>query len=126
MATPCLAPTVTTVEADAPLRHPKVNPETSVVLALFPSASKPGHAHAVARSHHTGDTWCTCPAFRFQRVAPADRVCKHIKRVAASSLAGVGPLDRHEAAIELAKAPKRQAAARAAYEAHRKAKQADK
>jgi len=119
--TTCLPPLATATGGEE-LTHPAVNPETSEVLAVFPSKSKPGHSHAVARSHSTGDTWCTCPAWKFQRIPPADRVCKHIKRVAAASLAGRGPMRRSEAGSELGSAAKRERARRAAHEAHKRAK----
>jgi hypothetical protein len=122
---PCLPPTVTAAQGEL-LSHPGVNPETSMVLALFPSKSNPSKVHAVARSHKTGDTWCTCPAWRFQRIPAADRVCKHIKRIAAASLAGNGPMVKHEAASELSLATKRNRLAERADAIHRAAKKASK
>ena len=53
---------------------PRIAPKT--VLATFPSASKPGHAHEV-RMGADGVIYCTCPSWRFQKLTPSARTCKH-------------------------------------------------
>ena len=60
---------------------PKFAPKT--VIALFASASKPGHSHEV-RVGADGNVYCTCPAWRFQKgVSPIGRQCKHTKAAVA-------------------------------------------
>jgi hypothetical protein len=55
-----------------------------VVLAKFPSASKPGHYHEV-RLGADGNLYCLCPSWRFQKNSPTNRSCKHIVAFKASA-----------------------------------------
>lgn len=59
---------------------PKFSPKT--VLATFASASKPGHQHEV-RLGADGVMYCTCPSWKFQRLTPSLRTCKHTKALVA-------------------------------------------
>ena len=66
----------------------KFAPKT--LLALFASASKPGHSHEV-RVGADGNVYCTCPAWRFQKgVSPIGRQCKHT-RAAMAQFAAAQP-----------------------------------
>jgi hypothetical protein len=120
MATKCARPTALAIDG-AVLLHPAVNPETSEVLALFPSASRPGSAHACCKSRRNGDLWCTCPAWRFQRIPATERTCKHLKALAGSALGSTGPspVSKHDAAKELGSARKADAKRIAAHKAYR-------
>ena len=64
---------------------PRFAPKT--VIALFASASKPGHSHEV-RVGADGNVYCTCPAWRFQKgVSPIGRQCKHTRMAVANMVA---------------------------------------
>lgn len=52
-----------------------------------PSDSRPGTTYTVQRSERTGDWYCSCPSWRFQRVAPSVRSCKHIRGLVRSLVA---------------------------------------
>ena len=53
------------------------------VLATFPSKSNPSKSHEV-RLGKDGVVYCTCPAWRFQKLTPSCRCCKHTKATVAS------------------------------------------
>jgi hypothetical protein len=45
--------------------------------------SKPGVTYKVTVPE-SGAPYCSCPAWKFQKVAPSERTCKHIVRVLAT------------------------------------------
>lgn len=55
---------------------PTIQPKT--VIATFASESRPGHVHEV-RLGANGTIYCTCEGWRFQRLSPGLRTCKHTK-----------------------------------------------
>lgn len=78
---------------------PRIAPKT--VLATFPSESKPGHVHEV-RLGADGVVYCTCPSWRFQKLTPSLRTCKHTKAFVARVTHG-GVTLRAQGAVELPK-----------------------
>jgi hypothetical protein len=78
---------------------PTFAPKT--VLAIFSSASKPGHQHEV-RLGADGVVYCTCPSWRFQKRTPSLRSCKHTKAFVARATHG-GVTLRAQGAVELPK-----------------------
>lgn len=61
--------------------------QQKTVLMTFPSASKPGHVHEV-RVGADGVVYCTCPSWRFQKLTPSARTCKHTKAALAKMFHG--------------------------------------
>ena len=53
------------------------------VIAIVPSDSNPSKFYEI-RKGADNNTYCTCPAWKFQKVTPAKRTCKHLKRLAAN------------------------------------------
>lgn len=76
---------------------PKFAPKT--VLATFESASKPGLSHEV-RIGADGVVYCTCPSWKFQKLSPSLRSCKHTKAVMARASHG-GVTLRAQGVVEL-------------------------
>jgi hypothetical protein len=63
---------------------------TNAVLATFGSKSKPGHVHEVRRAQDgSGNVYCTCPSWKFQKNSPSNRTCKHIEQWKRETLAVV-------------------------------------
>lgn len=58
----------------------RIAPKT--VLARFESKSKPGHFHEV-RLGADAVMYCTCNAWRFQKVNPSHRTCCHTEAAVA-------------------------------------------
>jgi len=56
---------------------------TATILATIPSASNPEVVYTIRRGHD-GNVYCSCPAWKFQKLAPKDRTCKHLRSLAAS------------------------------------------
>jgi hypothetical protein len=52
------------------------------LLAQVPSESNPNRKYDV-RVGADGVVYCTCPSWRFNRAPKADRVCKHMTKLAA-------------------------------------------
>jgi predicted nucleic acid-binding Zn finger protein len=42
-----------------------------------------GREYTIKRARNNGSWYCSCPAWKFQHKAPADRTCKHINALAA-------------------------------------------
>lgn len=65
------------------------------VLVTVPSESNPSKSYEI-RLGHDGNVYCSCPAWKFQKVHPHLRVCKHMKALskeigeAAAKLKGGG------------------------------------
>ena len=78
---------------------PRIAPKT--VLATFASESRPGHSHEV-RLGADGVVYCTCESWRFQRLTPSLRTCKHTKAFVARVTHG-GVTLRAQGAVELPK-----------------------
>lgn len=47
------------------------------VLEVVPSSSNPHKSYEIRRGHDH-NVYCTCPAWKFQRVPAASRTCKHL------------------------------------------------
>ena len=56
---------------------------TAPVLARYASKSNPSKSHEV-RLGADGVVYCTCPAWKFQKLTPSCRCCKHTKMALAS------------------------------------------
>lgn len=56
------------------------------ILTVVRSASNPEKTYEI-REGADGNIYCTCPSWRFQRVAPAHRSCKHLRSFFASQTA---------------------------------------
>jgi len=50
----------------------------SVVIANIASKSDPDRAYSLT-AHSDGVVSCSCPSWRFQKIAPAARTCKHMR-----------------------------------------------
>jgi hypothetical protein len=57
--------------------NPYYEDNASKQLAIMPSMSDPNKKYAVMQDDY-GHYWCTCPAWKYQRLPPAQRTCKHI------------------------------------------------
>ena len=55
---------------------------TAAILATIPSQSNPEVVYTIRRGGD-GNVWCSCPAWKFQKLAPKDRTCKHLRGLAA-------------------------------------------
>jgi hypothetical protein len=62
-----------------------IKPSQTTVLLTVPSASNPAKSHEV-KLGKDGNVYCSCPAWRFQKVHPHARTCKHIKAAQAQGL----------------------------------------
>lgn len=65
---------------------------SSVVLAVVQSSSNPEKTYNIVQG---GDrnVYCTCPAWRNQRLPVAGRTCKHLTRFHAGQLASKSPVE---------------------------------
>jgi len=91
---------------------------SSTLLALAPSKSNPNKSYEI-RKGADAVVYCSCPDWKFQRLAPANRSCKHLKSFHAGQLAKKeGVETKHEAGQNLALAAKRKEAAKWARVAH--------
>lgn len=48
------------------------------ILATVPSSSDPSKSYEI-RMGNDGNVYCSCPAWKYQKVPPKERTCKHIK-----------------------------------------------
>lgn len=55
---------------------------TATVLATVPSASNPEVVYTIKRGTD-GNVYCSCPAWKFQKLSPQLRTCKHLRALAA-------------------------------------------
>jgi hypothetical protein len=55
----------------------------ATVLATVPSSSNPEVVYTIRRGAD-GNVYCSCPAWKFQKLNPAQRTCKHLRGLAAS------------------------------------------
>lgn len=55
---------------------------TATILATIPSMTNPEIVYTIKRGHD-GNVYCSCPAWKFQKLAPKDRTCKHLRALAA-------------------------------------------
>jgi hypothetical protein len=53
--------------------------ERTLVLEKVKSQSQPGTQYEIRLSKDGSHTYCTCPSWRFQRLPPRQRTCKHLK-----------------------------------------------
>lgn len=97
------------------------------VLQVVPSKSNPAKTYEIRRGKDE-TVYCTCPAWKFQRLQAGGRTCKHLKSFFASVLATKGEqlpvIPKFEAGHLLATAKKKEAAkkeAEARYQAAKKA-----
>jgi hypothetical protein len=74
------------------------------VLAIAPSKTNPSKSYEIRRGAD-GVVYCTCPAWRFQRLKSGEtRTCKHIAAFAAGALTSAEPVvPKSEAGRILAK-----------------------
>jgi predicted nucleic acid-binding Zn finger protein len=42
-----------------------------------------GNVYTIKKAKNSDHWYCSCPAWRFQHVAPKDRTCKHLRNMAA-------------------------------------------
>ena len=90
----------------------------SRTIGQFPSSSS-DKVYTVTEGDDSV-VYCNCPAWRFQRLAPAMRSCKHTKAAAASNLRKTAPvLDRSTAGHLLSTAAKKNTARRSAHDLHK-------
>lgn len=52
--------------------------EETTVLATVPSQSDPSKTYTI-KMGKDGNVYCDCPAWKYQKVSPKERTCKHIK-----------------------------------------------
>jgi hypothetical protein len=57
----------------------------STILAKIASKSNPSKTYTITLSAE-GVVYCDCPAWRYQRISPADRCCKHTVSFSAKNL----------------------------------------
>lgn len=57
----------------------------ATVIATVPSHSNPAKSYNI-RMGKDGNVYCTCPAWKFQKVHPKARTCKHLKAFAKSAV----------------------------------------
>lgn len=87
-------------------------------IGSFPSSSS--DAVYTVTQGDDGVVYCNCPAWKFQRLAPAARVCKHTKMAAASNLAKKAPvLAKSVAGSLLSTASTKNVARRSAHDLHK-------
>ena len=69
-------------------------------MATFVTSFKSSSSETVYEINRAdaGHLYCSCPAWKFQRVAPSARTCKHLKALAASSMRGGDDLTPREGA----------------------------
>ena len=79
--------TTTTTETSATTKLTLITgeklPETATLLAVIPSSTNPLKSYQIRRGGD-GNVYCTCPAWKFQKLSPKERTCKHIKALAAA------------------------------------------
>lgn len=91
----------------------------SRTIGTFQSSSNPEKFYTVTEGND-GVVYCSCPAWKFQRLAAAMRSCKHTKSAAASNLAKAAPvLGKSVAGHLLATATAKNAARRSAHDLHK-------
>lgn len=89
------------------------------IIGTVKSSSGEG-SYTVARGAD-GVVYCSCPAWRFQRLAPAARSCKHIRALSASVLGkkDATPMSKSEAGHGLSTAVAKTAARKSAHALHK-------
>ena len=89
------------------------------IIGTVKSSSGEG-SYTVARGDD-GVVYCSCPGWKYQRLAPAARSCKHIKALSASTLAkkAPAPMSKSEAGHGLVTAAKKTAARKSAHACHK-------
>lgn len=63
----------------------------ATVLAHVPSSSNPSVAYEI-RLGGDGNVYCTCPAWKFQKLPPKERSCKHMKELSGQIAKTLGKL----------------------------------
>ena len=90
----------------------------SLLLATAASKTNPEKSYEI-RKGADGVIYCSCPSWKFQRLAAANRTCKHLKSFHAGQLARKEAVEtKQEAGQNLALAAKRVEAATWARVAH--------
>jgi len=99
--------------------------EKAVVLAVAPSKTNPNKTYEIRRGAD-GVVYCTCPAWRFQRLRKGEtRTCKHLAAFFAKQLREAEPtLPKSEAASGLRNHTARKVLAKERDQAFRAAKKA--
>jgi hypothetical protein len=62
-----------------------IKPTQTTTLMSVPSSSNPDKSYDV-KLGKDGNVYCSCPAWRFQKLHPHQRTCKHIKAAQAAGL----------------------------------------
>lgn len=52
------------------------------VIAVVPSSSNPALSYEI-RLGHDGNVYCSCPNWKYQKLPPKERTCKHMKELSA-------------------------------------------
>jgi hypothetical protein len=55
----------------------------AATLATIPSSSNPEIVYTIKRGAD-GNVYCSCPAWKFQKLNPKNRTCKHLRALAAA------------------------------------------
>jgi predicted nucleic acid-binding Zn finger protein len=81
---------------------------TGNVIAYVPSSSNPSVSYEV-RLGKDGNVYCTCPNWKFQKLPPKERSCKHMKALSAqistvTAKLAKAPVSAPVAKVEAAKA----------------------
>jgi hypothetical protein len=87
------------------------------ILATITSKTS-GKTYTITRGND-GVTYCDCPSWKFQRVSPADRTCKHINSLSASNLKTGAVMESSEAGKLLGASKAKIEARKAAHTAHK-------
>ena len=89
------------------------------LLASVPSKTNPDLSYEIRRGKD-GVVYCSCPAWKHQRLPVAHRSCKHLKSFHAANLAAKESVEtKQEAGSGLAHAQERAAAAKRMYAANK-------
>lgn len=67
------------------------------VIATVPSESNPSKSYEI-RLGKDGNVYCNCPAWKYQKIPPADRTCKHLKGLSKQLAQVAGKMGKQESA----------------------------
>ena len=59
--------------------------DSSITIGFAASMSNPAVKYEIKRGAN-GHIYCSCPAWRYQKLPPMKRTCKHLKALAAGRL----------------------------------------